>query len=459
MTSRPIIVVGSGPSGLMQALYLARTKKRKVLVIEQQPTLGGMFASVMTPWGPVDQGVHILQETGDAAWDELFFEILPRDEWHVFEGVRKDLSGNIFEGRLDHGSIFPDLRRLPREDYLRCVGEMFAGLRSDPPGYADTPNLKAYFEARFGIHATHRVYRPLAEKLWRRPLDQLSPWAAKIVHLPRVVTHDASMTLALKASAPLDAVLGFPEQLNFPVERLSSSRRTLYPRRYGLGHLVAALGARLEALGVELLTSTRIDRLVAAHFAIEGRTPKRIEAEAMVWTTPLFDLSAHLGLEAPKLPDAPVPHRTIHLFLDHPPCTGDLYWLWSFDPADSLVRVSNPAAYCPQAAESGIWPLCVEMHVADAAVSDEQAIAQAEAELRLRGMIAPDTRVAGAYALRGGRGFVIPTIANCDALAAQRSDIAGRGIGNLVLSTQDISAGVFYLPEVLNASLGRLEQL
>ena len=89
MNAKPVVVVGSGPSGLMQALFLASVCKRRVLLLEEQPTMGGMFAGIDTPWGVVDQGIHLIQETGAAEWDQLFFEILPPEEWNVFAGVRR----------------------------------------------------------------------------------------------------------------------------------------------------------------------------------------------------------------------------------------------------------------------------------------------------------------------------------------------------------------------------------
>jgi protoporphyrinogen oxidase len=470
VSDKPIIVVGSGPSGLMQALYLARVRNRQVAVVEQQPAIGGLFASARTPWGLVDQGVHLIQETGRPEWDELLFEILPLEEWQVLEGVRKDIAGNIFEGQLNTGSLYPDLRRLPREDHLRCIGEMYSNLSCSSPHFSDVPNLAVYFERRFGAYATQRVFQPIANKLWRRPLEQLSPWAAKIVHLTRVVTHDAEVSLSLKASPALDSLLGFPEQLKCPQSLLSNRRRALYPRRYGLSHVVDGLRRTLERHGVQFLTSTRVanleiagGRIAAAHLtAADGGASQRIEAEALLWTSPLFELSQHLGLHnahnAPP-PDAPLPHRVVYLFLDKPALMEELYWLWSYDPQDSLVRVSNPAAYCPDAAASGVYPLCIEMHVREAKTADAAVAAQAEGELRMRGLIGRDTTVVGSHVLPGGRGFIVPTLQNAQALSQQRNAIAAAAVDNLFLFTQDISAGIFYLPEILNASLARLDAL
>ena len=99
------------------------------------------------------------------------------------------------------------------------------------------------------------------------------------------------------------------------------------------------------------------------------------------------------------------------------------------------------------------------MHVDDPAVPDDVAITAAERALRGCGLIAEKMTVLGGSVLRAGRSFMLPTLANCDALTVERDAVAGAGIANLVLSTQDISSGVFYLPEILNASTEKLKAL
>ena len=42
-SNESVVVVGAGPSGVFQALYLAKIKKKKVLLIEQQESIGGIF--------------------------------------------------------------------------------------------------------------------------------------------------------------------------------------------------------------------------------------------------------------------------------------------------------------------------------------------------------------------------------------------------------------------------------
>ena len=463
-TNKPVLVVGGGPAGLFQALYLAKIRTMPVIVIEQQSSVGGMFLSEETPWGLVDRGVHILEATGQADLDQLMFECLPPDSWNVLEGVRKDIAGNYFRGKLNTGSLYPDIRCLPKGDYVRCLGELLLAATRASLELEDSPNLSAYFQSRFGVHATKCVFKPLAEKLWQSPMETLSPWAAKLVHLSRLVAHDHEVGENLKCSPALDSVLGFTDQLRVNPQLLEA-RRSLYPRTFGLRNVVNGLRSALLGTQVKLMTDTRLnalqmggDRIRAVTVETAGETSS-IEVSAVLWTSPPHPLLPLLGLDAKPPPDSPIPHRTVHLFLDRPPETGALYWLWSYDPDTMFVRISSQSAYCPQVAESGVYPMCIETHIRDASMSDDDVIDQVSNELRGAALISGQTRILGQWVSPFGRSFFVPTLDNCKAISNGLALIDNAGLNNLIVSTQDISSGIFYLRDVLAGSIPSLNSL
>lgn len=463
MSKKPYIVVGGGPVGLMTAYYLAAVRKQEVVVIEQQSKFGGLYSGVQTPWGLVDQGVHIPQETGNPAVDALFFEILPEANWHLLSGTRRDIAGNIFAGRLDVGSLYPDLRRLPYAEYQQCLGGLIGNANVCHRGFGDARNLRTYLEDRFGEYCTERVFEPIARKIWRRPSEQLSPWAAKIVHLTRVVTHDFETTAELKATPALDSVIGFPDQLAAPEGRLQL-RRSFYPKKFGLDDFVNALTARLTSVGGRLLTSSTVAAFEGNNMNVvriknlKSGENLRVEAAGIVWSSPIPVLAKLLGVAETQLPDVPLPHRVLHLFLDQAPETGPLYWLWSYDDEDELIRVSMPEAYCPDAVKGGAHPICVEMHAPAHDVADEDVLQLAERQLRARGLIADRTRVLGGVVHESNRTHFVPTVANCDAMIAGRKAVEVGMPKSLVLATQDLSTGVFYMPDILSAGINMLNE-
>lgn len=467
MSTSPVAIVGAGPVGLILALYLARERRVPVVLIEQQPFAGGLYASVQTPWGLVDQGVHIPQESGVPVLDRLLLQALPADQWQVLQGPKKDIAGNHFAGHLNEGAVYPDLRRLPRPDYLRCLGEMLANAGPELPDYRDAPHLHAYFSARFGAHCTETVFEPIAHKLWRQPLHRMSPWAAKLVHLVRVVTHDHPHASVLKASPALDAVIGFPDQLAVPASTFSHRTRALYPRQWGLKGVVDGLERALQQAGVRLLTQTDVqgldvtaDRVTAVHLKHLGDNRlDRLDVSALLWTSPLPPLGKMLACEAVALPDPMLAQRVVHLFLDQPPATGALYWFWAYGADDCLVRVSSPHAYCPDAARDGRYPVCAEIQVPDPGLSDADAAALAERDLRRLGVIGATTQVVGQSVLKGLRAGFVPTLANCDAMDRQRRGVDAARPANLLIATQHLSDGIFYMPDILRAGLAQLENL
>lgn len=467
METKPVVVVGAGPVGLMCALYLARVRKLPVIVIELQSEIGGLYSSVNLPWGIIDQGVHIPQETGVAEIDNLFFDVLPKNEWQIFEGYKKDIAGNIFAGNVDTGSVYPDLRRLPKEQYLKCVAELFANASCSYPGFDEVSNLKAYFESRFGTFCTENVFEEISIKLWKQPLEKMSPWAAKLIHLARIVTHEMEVTQLLKTSPVLDTVIGYPQQELVPDEVFLNRRRAMYPRQFGLKVIVDGFSRELATEGVRVLTSSEVHRVELNEQCISALHLKNLKTDntelisvsSVVWTSPLPPLMKLLALKVSQMPDAPLPYRVVHLFLSKRPQTDSLYWLWSYDPHDCLVRVSSPHAYCADAVRNGVYPLCAEIQVFDAAMDDAAAIALAESQLRMRAIIAPDTKILGSSVLKNLRTFFVPTIANCQMMQTQKDALESARPENLLIATQDLNAGIFYMPDILCAAINKLNTL
>jgi len=465
MTPAPIAVVGSGASGLLQALYLAKVRRRQVVILEQAAVVGGMFASEQTPFGPADLGAYLMQECGHAEIDAVLTEILPENQWHIYNGVKRDIAGNFFRGKLDQGSLYADLRQLAPADTAACWTEILARANGPVFNFEEASSLGAYIESRFGPATAAHVMSPIARKIWRQPPEQLSAWAAKFVHLTRVSACGPGDTLRHKQNPALDRVLGFPDQLAFPDSMFSHQRRSLYPRKFGLQGVVDALVDAIARHGVRILTGLKVTGAVQAQGAVNALTLETaaghttLPVSAVLWTTTASAALALLGQQSESFADPPIPHRIVYLFTDHPPETGPLYWFWSYDPETSWVRASVPGAYCPAANSNGLFPLCVETHVPSAATSDAEAVHQAAAEMRACGIIAPSSTIVGSHVLKAMRGYIVPSLANFNIMRCQRENLNAILPRNMYVSGQDPSTGIFFLPDIMRANAGILEKV
>jgi all-trans-retinol 13,14-reductase len=78
-TKKDVIVVGAGISGLLTALALSKEGK-DVLVLEEQPVIGGVCRSYMVDGYQVDTGAHIITRIGQGPLRDLmarYFDVVP----------------------------------------------------------------------------------------------------------------------------------------------------------------------------------------------------------------------------------------------------------------------------------------------------------------------------------------------------------------------------------------------
>ncbi len=462
--STAVAVVGAGPSGMFQALYLAR-RGHQVYLIEREAEIGGFFNSEESPWGRLDPGVFIFEAIGDPLMDEVITRSLPESALQQFSGNKKDISGNYFHGKLNTGSLYPDIRLLPRESYLSCLASLLDAVGSPAPIMGEVQHLRAYYDSRFGPHLTEKVLERVAQKVWRQPLENITSWAAKILHLQRLVTHDHATSVDLKCSLALDAVIGYTEQLQVEESLALDKPSSYYPVEYGLYNLLPGMTRQLQEHGVTILTDCSVrairrgdDGALEGVDLLHGGDERQMALSSLLWTSAPASLCPLLQVQPPVLPDAPIPHRVVYLFLDAPPETGELYWFWSFDPAYRFLRVSNPAAFCPQVLSRGYHPLCFETHIDSQTMSDDEIIEQVSLEAVQSGLVRSDSNIKGGWVMQGAKHYFVPSVANINAMDEMMRAIDAHKPDGLFVSSQNIADGVFYMREILRHNLPTLNE-
>lgn len=434
-----ILVVGGGIAGMTAAWFLRRKyPSARVALVERSAHLGGLLTTFdYGRFGRFDCGMHWITETGVKDIDDFHLGLLPRQDWVFMEGAQRDLSGLFYSGKLQQNSQFPDLRGFDRDRYSASLGDFFANLNR--PEIARESSLLDHARARFGRLIADTVIGPIAAKVHGVGADLLDPMARYLPLLDRVVLFDEEIFLNLMGSSELRGRLAFPEQRRLPLS-YSSGRHSYYPRRYGIGRVIAALADRLRESGVELLTNTRvcgldqtksrIHRVEIEHAPGERRVLEQVQH--LVWTGDAFPLADLLGLPPPQRPAPSRRTVIVSMLLKAPPRMGDLYCFFSADAPHSTYRVTNFSAFCPEAPRADGYPISVELLVGRADNRDQNEYAeQASREILAFGLIDSPDDVAFARAEVLGAGFPSMALESIRSVETVRDAIDGKKIDNL----------------------------
>lgn len=456
------VVVGGGIAGLLAALLLAELGGRKVVVIERESQAGGLLRCFdYGEHGVFDYGMHNMYETGIVPLDELLFGLLPKEDWQLLERGARDLAGVVFNGIVQHNSPFPDLRTLPRQQWESCVLGFFGQLEAQESGGHN--NAWEDVKTRLGT-AVAEVIDAALYKQFGRPAQELAPFATHLTTLSRVVMFSEEPFANLMESSTLRDRLAWPEQRTLPAQ-WESGRRAYYPRKYGMYRVINALLARLDAVGVEILTSAQVqslemtDRQVKSLTVEHGSHKIRINPLKLVWTSGLPAVAQLLGLDLSIYRFDP-PRKTVvvNLLLRQPPNMGDLYYLYCYEPDCHTFRVTNFAGYCEGAPRAGGWPVAVEL-LLDAPLPGAEGMKRlALDELKRFRVIASDEDVNFAAVEPLAAGFPMPSVNNFKALSDMRKRIAAAKLANLTLLGILSEENVFFQRDVLAQTWNKLMQ-
>ena len=455
--AKPIVIVGGGISALLAASLIRQTDtKSPVVIVEQSAELGGLLGKIEGgPFGRFDLGMHTMSETGIPQLDELFWELLPEDEWHVFSGKLRDVSGAFYRGVLQTHMHYPDARSLPKDLYSRCLADFFTNLQRSP--IVDGSNIRDYAQARFGRLIADEIVDPIVRKTYRVPANRTDMLAAKLLPLDRVGLFDEATFRDLMASPLLRARIAYPEQRNLDLE-YSSGRGSYYPRNFGIHRVIDAMEERVLRSGVTVLKETRVLSLSRSAGRIDSikldagaGTHEISDLGHLYWCVGLPPLARHLGAYRDSLAfDAPLTTAIVNFLFDQPAEVADLYYFYCFDAPHSTYRVTNFSAYCPGASRAGGFPLCVELLLQAGASADATSCeALARSELESFGVLAQGTKALYTSVKVLERGFPLPSLTNMRSLDVIREDIRALEIRNLTPLSILSEPGLFFQTDVV----------
>jgi protoporphyrinogen oxidase len=451
-----VVVVGGGIAGLLAALLTRSVyPHNRLCLVEQAAEVGGLLGKVDGgKFGVFDLGMHTMTQTGLEPLDQLFWSLLPEEEWCVFEGVRRDISGTFFRGRLQRHAHYPDLRSLPESDYAACLVDLFAHLQRADRSPQAGPDMASFGQARFGPEITRRLIEPLMLRTYGRPAAEIDTLAAALLRLDRVVMFDEPLFQELMASPTLRACVAYPEQRHLDLA-YSSGKGSYYPRRFGIHRVIDALLERCQRAGVEVLTSTAVRRVICqggrvSELELSGRA-QPLPVRELLWSAGVVPLAHQLGVFPRQLPShPPLTTAVVNFLFDHPTEMDDLYYFYCLDEGYRTHRVTNFTAYCPGAPRAGGWPICVELLLLPGQDLSPQTLQQqALDELRAFGVLPEKARTLFAHARVLERGFPLPSVANMELLEASRQAIAALQLANLRLFGVLSKPGLFFQTDVV----------
>jgi phytoene dehydrogenase-like protein len=431
-----VVVVGGGIAGIAAALILG-TRGRKVTLLESNPQVGGLLLSrERGSWGEFDFGSHLFSETGLAELDALLFaDQRGSTDWIAHPHAVQDI---VFAGQRQCSPFF-DTRLLPAATHDRAFAELKA-LQLSPGPHV---HLGERILASYGPTLSEEVFRPVLQKFYGVPLEDLAEDAHLLFGLKRIIAGTPEETRALKHASPWhDDRIAYHE-----VAEGASPISHFYPKERGIGLWVEQAHARIEKVGVRIITGARTKRLHATEghvTALELEDGTMLPCSQVIWSAPAFHLLKLAGLQPP--PDvAPPRFRRVQmadLVLDQP-LESSAHYITCYDPSLRTFRITN---YAAMRGVPGQCPARVTMEV----LGHEGPAATAEsmlAELVSMRLVQPHARLLDSWISHIDPGFPILTPAYVKDVCAL-ADTIHASLRNVMLAGR-ASGRVFFMKGVL----------
>ena len=357
--------------------------RAQITVLERSPQMGGLLAGVEYPDKGLyfDLGTHIFQETGNAVYDSVLLEALPAQDLLHFSAGLGDLSGSFFDGRLQEGTHFPDIRRHPEAaSIIADLREHIRGLRQLSE-LDRSASLLETAAAKFGRAFSEKVLGPALEHVYCTSADKLSGFAMQLPGLTRVVVDKHEDWLRAVSDGLYRAVVAVPDQRRLPAA-MRHSRRSFYSRNLGSRAFVDGIDRRLSTAGVRLVTNVLVERLDLQGSLIEYQAAGQAHAlrfDRLVVATGAIGAAHLLKLDLSDFRfDRPMPHWLIHLRLAEG-CPSDLCYLYGLDFSCEWYRITNYRAFSGddtdrrltveilgrEGIDNEAWPRKVAKHLTD----------------------------------------------------------------------------------------------
>jgi len=455
-----IVINGTGISGLVSALLLCeKGRGRDIIMVEKNQQIGGLLRRFnYEDFGDFDYGMHNFLETGIKQLDDIMFDLLPKEEWQILDGPKRDLAGIYINGKLQPNTPYIDLRSLTPENYKESLTDFLEHLDNGVVSENDVnSNAYDYAVKRFGKITAENTIVPSLEKIHKKSCKDLDYMATLFTPMSRIAFCDEALVAELTQSRVLRDRIAWSDQRSLPLER-SSLRKAIYPVKYGAYRVVDAIEKKLKNAGVTILNDTQLAGIVNADNRIKKIELKQgsgnsfiNDVELMMWTGNIPMLGKYLNVDFTGIKsDKPLKTVIVNLLLDKKLEIGDLYYFFCYDKKFNTFRLTNYINYSSGAQRNGGYPICIELLIDDELISKRVNLEEmATKELFEFNITQPGTKVLFAKAEILDSGFPMPSVNNILGLKKIRNKIRKMNLKNLILVGVLAEDNLFFQTDVL----------
>ena len=329
-----VVIVGAGIAGLTLGYRLAK-EGRRVLIVEKEPTVGGLARSLRYGEFVLDVGPHRFH-TDVPEINAFIREVLAEDCLEIGRRSGVWMFGRYFEWPLTAGSIL----KMPYATLLRVAFDLIARKKSG------CRNFEEYVIERYGKTLYRIFFKPYTEKFLGLPCHEISSdWA--VTGIERAI---------------IDKGIDSGDLTSFTrsVLTTNSHMRFIYPRSGGIGRFAERLAQGVEACGGEIRTGAEVERLVVDRGRVSTVVVDGHEevCRFLIWTAPPQILLPMLGRGTPDLEFLPM--MLFNYEISGRPLV-DYQWCYFGDESIPFNRVSVPTSFNPALAPPGKTGICVEV--------------------------------------------------------------------------------------------------
>lgn len=263
------LILGAGPAGLTVANRLKQRGITDFLVLEKEPTAGGLCRSVEVDGAPFDIGGGHFLDVRRPQVNEFLFGFMPEEEWDKYD---RD-SRIVVNGNIVNHPIEANIWQMKIEDqveYLKSIAVAGCNIGKPMP--------KAFIDWiywKLGTKIAEDYMIPYNQKMFNKELNQLGTyWLEK---LPNVSFEETLLSCLTKKAYGTQ-----PGHAQF-----------YYPKNYGYGELWLRMAAAIDGQ-IEYNKSVNfIDFNTKTVMTIDGQ---KYHAETIITTIPWMEFDKIVGM-------------------------------------------------------------------------------------------------------------------------------------------------------------------